>query len=61
MSKESIYIIHNSNNDICVSYGVINNINNKELFVSCIINSDSNCYPIFNLKTNILLYIIYLK
>ena len=52
LNKESIYIIHNINNDISVSYGIINNINSKELLVSCNINSNSNCYPIFNLNTN---------
>ena len=52
LNKESIYIIHNTNNNICVSYGIINNINNNELKFTCNINSDSNCYPIFNLNTN---------
>ena len=51
LNKESIYIIHN-NKDICVSYGIINNINNKDLYISSNTNSDSNCYPIFNLNTN---------
>ena len=27
--KESIYIIHYNNKDICVSYGIVNNINNS--------------------------------
>ena len=58
LNKESIYIIHNISNDICVSYGIINKINNKELLVSSNINSDSNCYPIFNLETNKLILII---
>ena len=57
LSKDSIYIIH-YNNDTCVSYGIINNLNNNELFISCIINSDSNCYPIFNLSTNKLFWYI---
>ena len=52
LNKETIYIIHNTNNNICVSYGIIKDINKKELFIHCNINSDSNCYPIFNLKTN---------
>ena len=59
LDKESIYIIHYINKNICVSYGIINNINNRELIIHCNINSDSNCYPIFNLNTNKLLYIIY--
>ena len=52
LNKESIYIIHNIHNNICVSYGMINYMNKKELFISCNINSDSICHPIFNLKTN---------
>ena len=52
LNKESIYIIHNINNDICASYGIINDMNKKELFISCNINIETNCYPIFNLKTN---------
>ena len=52
LNKESIYIIHNINKDICVSYGIINDMNKKELFISCNKNIETNCYPIFNLKTN---------
>ena len=52
LNKELIYIIHNINNNICVSYGLINNIKNREVLIYCNINSDSNCYPIFNLNTN---------
>jgi len=51
-NKESIYIIHNAYNNNCVSYGIINYINNEEIIISCNINSDSNFYPIFNLNTN---------
>ena len=51
LNKETVYIIHNNKN-ICVSYGIINNINKKNIFISCYINSDLNCFPIFNLASN---------
>ena len=50
--KESIYIIHYNNNDICVSYGVIENKNNSDLIILSNIQSDLNYYPIFNLSSN---------
>ena len=31
LNKESIYIIHNTNNDIYVSYGITNNIKNNNI------------------------------
>ena len=51
LNKESAYIIY-YNRYFYVSYGIINNINNKELSFFGNINSDSNIYPIFNLTTN---------
>ena len=52
-NNESIYIIHcNKQNENCVSYGVINNLNNSYFLLSCNINSNSNGFPIFNLSRN---------
>ena len=53
LNKESIYIIHYDNNsNICVSYGILKNINDYELICSCNIKNVLNFYPIFDLKTN---------
>ena len=52
-NKETIYIIHYSEkNEIAVSYGIIHNINKKDLIMSCNINSYSNISPVFNLSNN---------
>ena len=59
-NKESIYIIHYDNNNVCVSYGVMGNINDYELIFSSNIKKVLNPYPIFNLKANKIIG-IYLK
>ena len=52
-NKKSIYIIqYNDTEDISVSYGIINNINRKNLFYLANINLKSNCSLIFNLSNN---------
>ena len=55
--KESIYIINYNNiNDISVSYGLINYINNSEIIYSGYKNFISEISLIFNLNNNKLLY-----
>ena len=55
-NKESIYIIHyDEKNEISVSYGTINYINNSSLTFSCNINPNTFSSPIFNLTNNKLL------
>ena len=52
-NKVSMYIIHhNIENEISVSYGIINYINKFEILCSCNIKSNGNISPIFNLYNN---------
>ena len=52
-NKQSIYIIQNNNeNDIYLSYGVVNYTNNSEFLFFCNINSISSGCPILNLSNN---------
>ena len=51
--EESIYIIHYDNqNEMFVSYGILNDIKEEELLFSCNFNSYSNFSPIFNSTNN---------
>ena len=51
--KDLIYIFdYNKQNDISVSYNIIDNINKPQLYFSFDINSNSSCSPIFNLSNN---------
>ena len=51
--KDLIYIFdYNKQNDISVSYNIIDNINKPKLYFSFDINSNSSCSPIFNLSNN---------
>ena len=51
--KESIYIInYNNENDISVTFGIINNINKSQLLYTDNIDLNSHCLPIFNLSNN---------
>ena len=61
-NKKSIYIIqYNNINNISVSYGIINNINKKQLFYLANINTNSKISFIFNLSNNKLLGIHEIK
>ena len=52
-NKKSIYILnYNNENDVSVSYGIINYINKSKLLFSCNINTDLKVLPIFNLSNN---------
>ena len=56
--KETIYIIHpepEQKNENCVTYGVINNINNYDIYFYGNINSDSYGAPIFSINDHKLL------
>ena len=58
LNKEPIYIMHyNNENDISVSYNIINNIIKSQLIFSYNISSNSYAFPIFNLTNNKLLVI----
>ena len=46
---------YNNENDISVSYNLINNIIKSQLIFSYNINSNSYAFPIFNLTNNKLL------
>ena len=60
--KESIYIMnYDIKNNILVSYGLINDINESEIMYTCNINSNIYGYPIFNLSNNKLIGIHYSK
>ena len=51
--NDSMYIIHNSGDkNVYASYGMVNDINDSKIFLSCNINSKSNNSPIFNLGNN---------
>ena len=51
--KESLYVIqYNNKSDISVSYGIINEIFNKELRYSSNIDTNSKLSIIFNLNNN---------
>ena len=53
LHKESIYIIHYTNEiNVLVTYGVINYINNNEIKNTCNTNLKSKCSVIFNLFNN---------
>ena len=58
--KESIYTINYTvNNDIAVSYGIINNIYKSEMRYICNTNSNTNFFPIFSLSNHKLIGINY--
>ena len=51
--KESIYIMNYKNeNDISISFGVINNINESEMRYSCNLKDNLHGIPLFNLSNN---------
>ena len=51
--RESIYIInYYDENNSFITYGIINDINNSQLILSCNIKKNSNGSPIFNLSNN---------
>ena len=50
--NQSIYIIQLCNNDIFISYSIINHINKSEMIYNCQLNTNSKCSPIFNLSNN---------
>ena len=53
-SDEAIYIIHynKEEKDVVVSYGILNSINNSELYYSSNIESNIDISPIFNIYNN---------
>ena len=47
--NDSIYIIHfNNTKNICVSCGLIDNINNSQILLSCNISNNLTGFPIFS-------------